>query len=286
MLLLLLPMLLLLMLQCFETQAVDGRASFAGKGGLQRHDSLGNGHRAIAALLSRLRIICSSALRIMMIGAIIGCGGCGCGAQRVHKMTVKSCGGSKSASGEWLVNPRAPRASAVGSRFSGCAYRPTTGRYAPSPTTCVHCRYACVKRARPRCARKLFVNPPPHTVQLLWQPFALLETDMCVPPPKGALVLTWRPGTSHSKVRFFGTVIPPSPACASRSCAEHQLCNHEGICISRRAVRNWESLGCVRALLHATRYFHCILIKLRQILCAALNGAQLHSFPAHSVAVK
>ena len=60
----------------------------------------------------------------------------------------------------------------------------------------------------------------------------------------------------------------------------------DGICISRRADRNFESLGPVRALLHATRRFHCILIKLRQILCAALNGAQLPSFPAHSVAVK
>ena len=48
-LVLLLLTLPLLMLQCFETQAVDGRASFAGKGGLQRHDSLGIGHRAIAA---------------------------------------------------------------------------------------------------------------------------------------------------------------------------------------------------------------------------------------------
>jgi hypothetical protein len=74
-LLLMLLTLLVLMLQCFETQAVNDRASFAGKGGLQRHDSLGIGHRAIAALLSRLRIIFSSALRIMMIGAIIGCGG-------------------------------------------------------------------------------------------------------------------------------------------------------------------------------------------------------------------
>ena len=137
-------------------------------------------------------------------------------------------------------------------------------------------------------ACKPFVNPPPHTVQLLWQPFALLETDMCAPPPKGALVLTWHPGTLHSKGAFLRDCHTACPLLARHALvpSSNFATMRDGICISRRADRNFESLGPVRALLHATRCFHCILIKLRQILCAALNGAQLPSFPAHSVAVK
>jgi hypothetical protein len=60
----------------------------------------------------------------------------------------------------------------------------------------------------------------------------------------------------------------------------------EGICISRRADRNFESLGPVRAQPHAAPLFRRLLITLLQILCAALNGLRLPSFPAHSVAVK
>ena len=42
--------------------------------------------------------------------------------------------------------------------------RPTTGRYVPSPTTCVHCRHICVAHAHRGCARLRQYKPDPKPV--------------------------------------------------------------------------------------------------------------------------
>lgn len=56
----------------------------------------------------------------------------------------------------------------------------------------------------------------------------------------------------------------------------------DGICISRRADRNFEYLGPVCSSFTFPRG----MLTHWQILCSALNGVRLPSFPNHTVAVK
>jgi hypothetical protein len=113
----------------------------------------------------------------------------------------------------------------------------------------------------------------------------------------GALVWTWCPGTLHSR----GAMRRLCLSCNFHSFSDCSVASSnfatmkDGICISRRADRNFEALGPVRIIHHHWRdhqHNHIAhlsqhaLTFLLQTLCAALNGVRLPSFPKHTVAVK